>query len=191
MSRARWSLVLGCALMACGSTLPTRGADELVHGGAMARSPEDVFGRVVRVRVNNSVVQGELLACDELGVYLRVSTPTTERWEVIDWNEMRATEMRESGAGPYLLLWTGLGTLSSLSHRLWAVISGPLWALAGSITTGLAWSESETLIRCRDAAQFARFPQGLPPIWRARFDLPRQTPLPPASSQLVAPWTPR
>lgn len=64
----------------------------------------------------------------------------------------------------YLATWTTLGTLSSISHGVWLVISAPVWMIGGSLATR---SQSYKPILedpdTRALRRYARFPQGLPP----------------------------
>lgn len=61
--------------------------------------------------------------------------------------------------------WTFLGTVGTLSHGIALIISAPVWILFGSVATS-AQSHSP-MVKIppdpwREAAKFARFPQGLP-----------------------------
>lgn len=64
-------------------------------------------------------------------------------------------------------LWTVLGTLSTITHGFFLVLSAPIW-----ISTGVATSLTEARrarltypdpARWEDLRPYARFPQGLPP----------------------------
>lgn len=67
-----------------------------------------------------------------------------------------------------LMEWTAVGTLSTASHGLIAIISAPLWFLIGSSITSSAAHASELNApgyhrTWDDLRPYARFPQGLPP----------------------------
>jgi hypothetical protein len=67
----------------------------------------------------------------------------------------------------YYVLWTVLGTLSTVTHGVFLIISVPIW-----VSTGIATAISEQRrarleypdpARWEDLRPYARFPQGLPP----------------------------
>jgi hypothetical protein len=66
-----------------------------------------------------------------------------------------------------LIPWTLLGFVSTLSHGYFLVFTAPAWILFGSIST-IAQSRAPQMTKLRKTswdkfAQYARFPQGLPP----------------------------
>jgi hypothetical protein len=78
-------------------------------------------------------------------------------------------EVYDQDTGGFVL-WTVLGTISTISHGYFLVLTAPAWVLTGG---GSAMNAEHTDdITVTDQAeldhltQFARFPQGLPPGYR-------------------------
>jgi hypothetical protein len=64
-------------------------------------------------------------------------------------------------------VWTVLGTLSTITHGFFLVLSAPVWIATG-VTTSISESRRARLTypdpaRWEDLRPYARFPQGLPP----------------------------
>lgn len=202
---ARRGLLLLAAALGCSSARVVGAAGA---GTLVPRARASVYGEVVRVRSDTTVIVGELLACDGDALYLRVHTDRT-RWVQLDRREWLTLEV--DGSQNYLAagLWTGGGVLSTLSHGVFLILSAPVWGVAGGIATAAAGPRSEALWACSmEVRSHARWPQGLPAEVRGRFVRsdaslrvreagpvpawsapPAETSAPPASAAPVAPWS--
>jgi hypothetical protein len=124
-----------------------------------------VKGFDVKIGYGDQVVEGELLGLDPAYVYILVEGQTVAvlRSQVKNVN-VRLYESHSTAAG----VWTAIGTVSTVTHGFWAVFSAPVW-LATGIPTTVAMSNRSHMELENDQlgplAQFARFPQGLPPNW--------------------------
>jgi hypothetical protein len=104
-------------------------------------------------------VEGELIAVDDDALHVL----TAEGLRAVPRAEVRKAKLvgygDESGA---LGAWVGIGTLSTLSHGGFLVLTAPLlWLLGGG---SAAADESRAgFIREAEFHAYARFPQGLPP----------------------------
>lgn len=105
---------------------------------------------------------GELLAVDPCGLHVLtengvVHVPLHEVMEV----DVRMPEGMSGGA---VALWTGLGTVSTLSHGVALIITAPLWLVTGGVA-GAQAGERHGVARGTELPRlgdFARFPAGLP-----------------------------
>ena len=124
------------------------------------------YGSWVDVRHGDAAAadttRGELIAATTTEVF--VLTPDSSfqqipRLTIIDL-ELTAYDANWG----YLATWTTLGTLSTLSHGFVAVLSLPIWLIAGSAA---ASTQSRRPIFTNPSLEvlqrFARFPQGIPP----------------------------
>jgi hypothetical protein len=204
--RSLRTLTLGCLVLTstgCGTTYVTRGSTEPVRPRFAASSPDAVFGRTVRVTMSSVRIYGELIACDRAGIYLRVHERGDAAWRRIDWRENPSVDVALPSFGPAFLGWSIAGTVSTLSHGFYSIITAPIWALVGSITSATAWSPHLGLASCEVARPYARFPQGLPSSFAGRFEgrfdengAARETPVgttasapsSPEPPSLPAPW---
>jgi hypothetical protein len=91
-----------------------------------------------------------------------------------------------------VLVWGGLGTLSTISHGFFLLISAPIWMLTTALTTGAA-TYTPVVDYPGDGwdklAIWARFPQGMPPGTYAG-DLVQQRRAPAPVPPVVAPDAP-
>ncbi len=67
-----------------------------------------------------------------------------------------------------LVLWTIFGSMSSLSHGAYGIISLPLWIIFGTVATSSQANSplvdyQPAMSLSRTLSPYARFPQGLPP----------------------------
>jgi len=128
----------------------------------------DGFGGWMEVELQDkSLIRGEFIAfmLDTLYVLpqiraqesgcLAIATPAVRR--------ARLTAFRLEANTPATV--TLLGTLSTISHGTWLILSAPIWIIGGSAAAGSYSHESihdypkESF---NDMVRFARFPQGLP-----------------------------
>lgn len=129
---------------------PAQEAERTVQGGWI----------VVKWRAGDvkQRLEGELIAVDE------------KRLDVLTASGLRSVPREQVGGlklvgygteGTSLGLWTLLGTVSTLSHGGFLLLTAPLWLIAG---TAAAVGESNAgFAKPEELAKYARFPQGLPP----------------------------
>lgn len=152
---------LAAPLGSCASTTappgwlpgPT-GAQEDPYGGWVTMDIWEGDHRIGR--------EGELIAvaADSLFILEGARLMAIERYRIVS-----ATLDRYAPAAGSMALWTTVGTLSSFSHGVGAVMSLPVWIVAGSISTNSVVKDA--LMRYPDTplqsfSPYARFPGGLP-----------------------------
>lgn len=123
-----------------------------------------VFGSLCEIETTDgAVIKGELLAVDEERIHVRSGAET----RVIQRQKARSIELRDLYTSPAIGLgiWTGAGTVSTISHGWLAIVSLPLWLGLGITSTVIAAYGNDTTVLPPDfdqATQFARYPQGMP-----------------------------
>jgi hypothetical protein len=192
----RRALVVALIASGCGGApYIVRGSREAVRARVAAASPDEVFGRTVRLTNARRQYFGELIACDRDWVYLRLHE-APEAMLRLAWRDGLSLDVGLPSTGPAMLTWTLVGSLSALSHGWWSLVSLPVWGFAGGGATAVSWNPRLGLESCERARPYARFPQGLPDVYAPRFD-PRAAarPRPPAARApalpapaLPAPW---
>jgi hypothetical protein len=155
------AMALAAQVAGCGTGAPHE----------LRRSMEDAkwmaTGAFARLRLPGEEQSGELIAVEpeafilESGGWPRLIPPQcVQRVELARF---------EGEKGP-ILAWGGLGTLSTLSHGAFLVLTGPVWLVSMGIAAGaqasagileepLSKPTPEAMERLR---KWARFPQGLP-----------------------------
>jgi hypothetical protein len=130
---------------------------------------EDPYGGWIKIDLEReserSVVQGELIAVDEVSVYV-LPLEGDGRVVRVSRSEVRdaRVETHASGAGG-LAAWTIIGTVSTASHGGFLLLTAPLWLISGTASAAVQSGKpmhdfpEETW---RRLAAFARFPQGPP-----------------------------
>ncbi len=160
-------VALGCALAGCAPRahrVPENWLPTADQAGA------DAFGAWVRVEAwedARGAVEGELIAVGSDSIYVIAAVgldaiPADKIGRVVLITHDSNTES--------MVGWATLGTISTLSHGVFLVVSAPLWIVAGTIaayeankagkqehTPNDAWPEVAQALR-----PFARFPAGLP-----------------------------
>lgn len=139
------------------------------------KSPEhekqDVFGGWVEVNVQGGEqIDGELLALGRDTMYVIrydnsfVSIPRQD----ISYAKLTAYGMQRDMAA--LAVFTG--TISTLSHGFYLVLSAPMWMFAGSASAGSHAKTAQILYEGNsdwyEMEAFARYPQGMPDLDRSR-----------------------
>lgn len=127
---------------------------------------EGLGGYIVITTREGAVVQGELISVETS--VIRVLRLTGGR-DALTWvavTDVRSAELYHYEAEGGLGAWGLLGTLSTISHGFFLVLSAPAWIVSGSIAAGM---ESRHVINEYPEddwpvfAMWARFPQGMPP----------------------------
>lgn len=154
-------LAMGASAACFRSTAP-RGwlprADSLATDafGAWARVDTAAFGP-------SAPVEGELIALDDDSLHVLGMDGTLRSLSITQLRSITLTTFRQNLGE--LKTWAGLGFLSTVSHGFYLILTGPVWALAGTVATSYA-STTPRLTGNDGTAElrkFARFPQGIPP----------------------------
>jgi len=106
--------------------------------------------------------QGELIAIQDENIYLL----TAEELAVVPINNVHNSAIYVyKNSVDSVGIWALLGTLSTISHGFYALISAPIWIISGSLN-----ASGESKSGClkypdkdwQEFRKFARFPQGIP-----------------------------
>ena len=161
-------LCTSAALLAC-----ARSAEHIPHNWLpkAEEAGQEAFGAWVRVEAWNdeeTAMEGELLAVGEDSLYVvdsfeSVAIPVTEVGRII----LHGYDANASGIAG----WAVLGTLGTISHGWYLVLTGPVWIVGGIMasyqasragrqqhTTEQSWPTVAAWMR-----PYARFPAGMPP----------------------------
>lgn len=166
----RRTLMAACGLLAAAGCEPA--------GQIGRQAPQDattvevpvesvpVKGSTVDVTlVDGSSVSGELLAASDRELTLKVGG-FAEAIDADTISKVDVTLYSNEGALGALTAWAILGTSSALTHGLFFIISGPLWALVSTVSIVPVGADMNRFARVRGDLgvlhQYARFPQGLP-----------------------------
>ncbi len=122
-------------------------------------------------------VEGELLAIDEQTLWLFAEPPEADELTqplLVSIPLKRVTaveiEVHDSVSGTLGVI-TAVGTASTMSHGFFLILSAPTWLAFGIPSSLVDNSTGEIDVEPGQRAylyQFARFPQGLPPMFRER-----------------------
>ena len=133
-------------------------AESTAYGGWISLEGGDKHHRVL--------ASGELIAVHSDSVFV-LGDSGCVALRLADVKRGRFEAYQPSTGG--LSAWTLLGTLSTASHGVGAVISAPVWILVGSLATGSASRSgtrqvpTEPHASWSQLADYSRFPEGLPP----------------------------
>lgn len=102
-------------------------------------------------------VTGELIAVDDMTLHVL----TASGFQSVPRSSVRESRLVGYGTAENLRVWTAVGAVSTLSHGGGLILTLPMWLIGG----GVAASDEvkAALVPLDEFAQFARFPQGLPP----------------------------
>jgi len=115
---------------------------EIAQGELLAVSPDTLY------------VLGNKYISGEQGVFA-IENVSVKKIEV---------ELYPSGSGK-MVLWTVLGTLSTASHGVGAILSFPVWIIVGTICSVTLSNSNDKEFKefeWEELRQYARYPQGLP-----------------------------
>jgi hypothetical protein len=140
---------------------------ERIADAKLADVPVRGFHVVVTAR-EGSDVEGELLAAEAESVYVLDDddgTIVATRWNNID--EVRVSiASHRPGEPATSIVWTTVGTVSTLSHGVFLFVTAGAWLGAGipvSVANGRSIRGRVTADEFRELLyQFARYPQGMP-----------------------------
>ncbi len=153
--------VVGCA----GSSAP------LGWLPASTETQEDTYGAWIEVRHYRRIADlpseevtttAELIAISATTVFVLGNDSTHA---IRSQNITRARLTRYESASHKLAEWTFLGTLSTISHGFFLILTAPIWILGGSIATSKQSSRPNLDYPEHSLDEFrlyARFPQGIP-----------------------------
>lgn len=129
-----------------------------------APSPEEAtktpYGSWIRIETSDGIRTGELLAVSEDRIFVRTASgpmaiPMGAAQKVVLW--------RFDGEEASLLMSSFVGTVSTVSHGFFLVLSAPVWIIGGAIATTVEADAGEIEDpNIRELRKWARFPQGLP-----------------------------
>ena len=131
--------------------------------------PIEPYGAWVELGIGSAeperTVSGELLAVHQDSLFVFVYG-NLEAYSITEIRQARVA-WYESGAS-MLMIWTVAGSLASVSHGAFGMITLPLWILGGSLASA---SQSKSPFvdydpgksRPESLRPYARFPQGIPP----------------------------
>lgn len=188
----RRALALFALLPACGAPILVHGQRSPVREAQASDNPDEIFGETVSVTVGPERYLGEVIDCDERSVFVRVHAAESS-WQRLPWGDDTRVEIVQGGTGPAYLVWSLVGILSTLTHGYYAGLTSSAWGLAGSLTSSFNWNPRQPVGTCAGLHRFARFPQGMPPGFAARFGPPwpgdgPSAPATPAADP-SAPWS--
>ena len=167
----RNSVALACLLSCINNPVPderTLRAEELetwTHGLWIVVEPRrgEPFG-------------GELLSADDDGVAV-LAGGRAVRVHLADVEKMTIAAYRTHEGR--VALWGAAGTLSTVTHGMYLLLSAPVWVVTSLVTPVvihdrpvMQWPR-ESIDKLRP---FARFPQGMPPGWSPELDRPAPWP---------------
>ncbi len=188
------ALAITAGLAGC-APMQRIGSTSAVRSAASAHSPDEAFGAQVRViDDSNTRYHGEAIACDERRVYLRlnVADDAREPYVAVDWRDVAAVDVALPGYGWAYGIWTALGTVSTISHGYFGLLTHAAWLGVGIPTSVAGGNPSLSAADCRALQAYLRFPQGLPESFRASHFAPTHAPpsAPPAAPRPPsdAPW---
>jgi len=131
--------------------------------------PSNPYGSFIKIKLKNGdTISGELIAVSNDSVF--VYRLSLRKFEVLDIREIEFAKIviyRKQYA--LIIIWGLLGTLSTITHGLAAIITAPSWCLGTLIALGIHASEQNEVVYpypnkdFKYLAKFSRYPQGLPP----------------------------
>jgi hypothetical protein len=131
------------------------------------QAQRDPHGAWINVTTSSGEVAGELLAVEREALVVE-STRGFQRIPIASVRKVSLAWFEADNSG--IIAWNLVGTLSTLSHGFFLVLTAPLlWWVPGSISArsasrqGYASAEAGELVKLHSFARFARFPGGLPP----------------------------
>ncbi|MBL0214453.1 MAG: hypothetical protein IPQ07_11255 [Myxococcales bacterium] len=111
-------------------------------------------------------ISGELISVESNVIRVLRFGPVRGALTWVATTDVRSAQLfryeSESGLGP----WALLGTLSTITHGFFLILSAPVWILTGSLAAG---AESRHVVMefpessWSEIGDWARFPQGMPP----------------------------
>lgn len=112
---------------------------------------------------DGETLQGELLAVDGERIVILPLSPARAR--EIPVKDVRAVKVsRHSGGAGDAIGWAFAGTVSTVSHGFFLLLSAPVWIVTGAVSSHSA--VNEVVLDCPPTdpqlRNWARFPQGLP-----------------------------
>jgi hypothetical protein len=171
------SCVLGLALASCGDPgqlgrSVVSPSDVTAH---VALTNVPVHGAEIKVeRIDGDTLHGELLAASDDEMTLLTSEGVVLRVPVDSVKRAIVTRYENGGFILGLTLWSIIGGLGEISHGVLLIASEPIWGAisAGAIVPVAAdagrFAYAERRSDFTFMHEYARFPQGLPPAYKAR-----------------------
>lgn len=162
---ARWTWIFTLALLLIGSGCASTSArdDWTSSPNAMQR---EAYGVWVDVRFGDAAapdtLRGELITATEDSLFLIPPQSSLRAVARSTINELQLTAYDANWST--LGVWIALGTLSTISHGFFLILSAPVWIIGGSAAASRqSYRPIYTNPPLETLRRFARFPQGLPP----------------------------
>jgi hypothetical protein len=145
----------------------TEGIGSLTSGTELARVPTRGYPAVVEY-ADGCTLEGELLAQDWRNIWL---SHESGRVVLIELSSVGRVLIELYPSHPLAMgVWTGIGTVSTLSHGFFLVLTGPTWLASGIASTVHEAEVNDYAVEGSDLGdlwQFTRYPQGPPPALAA------------------------
>ncbi|MBI4704834.1 MAG: hypothetical protein HY744_27335 [Deltaproteobacteria bacterium] len=145
-------------------------------------SPEEAFGSQAHIttkqtrdrhgiRHKKPDVWGELVGCDRESVFVLLNAVGPEAYVRVAWREVRDITLVGGNAeeAAVFVPWAVLGAGLGVAHGYWAIYTGPAWVLVSVPSTVIASVRDSLPEQCSELRAWARFPQGVPKQYKARF----------------------
>lgn len=159
------AFMLAILLSGCASTTAPRGwlpsareAQQEAHGAWISLEYDTgSFGMVA---------EGEFIAVGRKSLFMLIQHVNQDTLIAIPLGQVKRGRLTTYGSKHGgLAVWTVLGSLSTGSHGVGAILSFPVWIISGSLATAAqsyAPIEKFPVSTWDELRKFARFPQGLP-----------------------------
>jgi len=130
--------------------------------------PYNPYGSFIEIKLKDGdTISGELIAVSNDSVF--VYRLRLMKFEVLDIREIDSAKIviyRKRSYAP-IIKWGILGTLSTISHGCWLIITAPSWCL-GTLIALRIQAREQNVVGYPDKdftylARFARYHKGLPP----------------------------
>jgi len=157
------ALLLAAALAACTPSFHGYGSTTPARPPSLRGTPEEAFGEQVSVVDQGGAwYNGEAIACDARRLYLLLNVPPAGTHHTLWWRDVRHVRVGRAEGTPTFILWTVVGSVSTLSHGVALIFSLPVWLIAGIASAATAADPRPRVETCEALRPSTRFPQGIP-----------------------------
>ncbi len=134
---------------------------------SIERMERQGYGSFITITtLSGQEVSGELISVERSVIRVLRFGAGTGALTWVASTDVKSADVYEYEAEGGFAGWTLLGTLSTVTHGFFLILSGPVWILTGSIAASV---ESRHIVLSYpehgwgEIVQWSRFPQGLPP----------------------------
>ena len=132
----------------------------------VSKLPTEVYGGWIQVDLKNNselqAISGELVAVETDSLFIL----NEKQLYSVSWDQVSKAKLTIFDSKYYNLVpWTVFGTISTISHGFYLVLSAPVWILTGTIATVYQSKVPQIEYPKKPKTLFnkyARFPQGIP-----------------------------